>query len=64
MLGSGGPYTANPGTDDQFTTNDPGAAGILGGADDPAVTSDDFTASLTLEDGRLVGTVSGLVEQS
>jgi hypothetical protein len=61
VLGSGGPYTANPGTDDQFTTNDPGQAGIIGGADDPAVTTDDFTASLTLEDGRLVGTVSGLV---
>ena len=41
--------------------NSPGEAGILGGADDPAVTSDDFTTSLTLENGRLVGTVEGLV---
>jgi hypothetical protein len=35
--------------------------GWAGGADYPAVTVDDFTASLTLQDGRLVGTVSELV---
>jgi hypothetical protein len=61
VIRSGGSYTAFPETGDQFTTSDPGQAGIVGGADNPDVTSDDFTTSLTLQDGRLVGTVEGLV---
>jgi hypothetical protein len=61
VLNSNGTYTAFPGTQNEFTTDDAGDAGILGGADDPAITLDDFTISLTMQDGRLVGTAEGLI---
>jgi hypothetical protein len=44
------------------TFNDPGSNGILGGDDDPNVTVDDFNHTFTIEDDRVVGTVSGLMD--
>ena len=55
-------YTAFPGSEDQFTTHDAGPLGILGGADDPDVTTDDFNMDLFLYEGRLIGVTNGLVE--
>ena len=40
---------------------DPESAGILGGDDDPNVTADDFIWTFTIEDGRVVGNITGLV---
>ena len=34
---------------------------MVGGADDPAITADDFNVSLNLENGRLTGTAEGLI---
>jgi hypothetical protein len=39
---------------------DPEDRGVLGGDDNPEVTSDDFIWTFTIEDGRVVGTVTGL----
>lgn len=55
-----GVYTAFPGTPEQFTTDDGTEAGILGG--DPYSTVDDFIWTFGIENGRLVGTVSGLTD--
>lgn len=52
-----GEYTAygNP-------VDNPGDRGILGGDDNPAVTADDFIWTFEIVDGRLVGTVTDLIE--
>ena len=60
VLVGAGVYTAFPGTIDQFTTDNGSEAGILGG--DPNATVDDFEWTFNIENGRLVGTVSGLTD--
>jgi hypothetical protein len=60
VLNAPGVYTAFPGTSDEFTTEDGNDAGILGG--DPVATVDDFEWTFSIENGRLVGTVSGLLD--
>ena len=60
VLVAPGMYTAFPGTDDEFTTDNGADAGILGG--DPNAQVDDFEWTFNIENGRLVGTVSGLTD--
>jgi|GEM_PF-2803665 len=60
VLTSPGTFTAFPGTLSQFTTHD--NQSLLGG--DETAEVDDFEKTFTIENDRLVGTVSGLTDSS
>ena len=66
MLLSPGVYTAYPGTPAEYTTDNGGDQGILGGGNYPEGTNpplaDDFVWTFGFANGRLGGTVSGLTD--
>ena len=60
VLTTAGTFTAFPGSPNQYTTDNTGDQGILGG--DPHATADDFIWPFDIVDGRLTGTISGLTD--
>ncbi len=64
VLTPAGTFTAFPGTSAEFTTDNTGGSGILGGDANPDVNADDFNWTFDLGTGRFKGTVTGLIDDS